>query len=614
MTESDEQFGAPVGEFPRVCSLAEDGSSADGQFRISFLRRVEPKEEEAIRRANDLVVLLARDQAYGRCVALLGVVQGHLRELVAMPPPVSLQLPPLISALKGLVVALHTCADQLAKAVEDSSVAERPEFRQLLAEARSSPEWRLLSALANASLETYRYHETGRILWQRDDSQLIDVWDLANRAVWFAQVLQVRHFWALRDVITKACQILRQLSVEVPSGRIALVGHADIGPDDPLSELKMQPMPIALDDIPAVMTAVGEAELFETDREASEAAAVTHEVPDQSGAEPIHAADSPADESDEDDDPDPLGEPVDVDGLFSVVSALVPELEREWSRALEEAALTPALAKQVAGLWSLLTALQKRFVEDRLLNLLGLDGALAEWPLSPARLGMVDVEPDSLERAEEQLRWAQLGAMEDLVEASRALREPTTTTIHIGPPERVERFWDAGGFRLVEDRLRHLKRLMDSHRRLLSQLAEGASGDHPDRLSWERLKLAERALLAGDPEAAIFHAHRSIAATFSDVSGDKLPAAVVAALAERPTVAVFAPAAERALEAGHRLREGGSIDLGAASLLAEIAVGVAGAVQMPDMPAPSGSLNDLAEEIEQRQNRVHPIEDDDDDA
>jgi len=197
----------------------------------------------------------------------------------------------------------------------------------------------------------------------------------------------------------------------------------------------------------------------------------------------------------------------------------------------------------------------------------------------------------------------------DVVEVAKAIQEPSTTTISIGPDERVERFWDAGAFRLLDVRLEHLRRLLGEHEQCLRHRQGEVSDRDAIGTAFQRLQLASRALASADPEAALMHAWLAAIVMFPDTSPDELAATIGELARGNSNLRPFAEAGQRALELAQRLCDGKPVDLGAVSLLAEMAVGIVGELHLPWPEGPRGDLMDIASEIERHQSRVHQIED-----
>lgn len=482
-----------------------------------------------------------------------------------------------------------------------------------------------------------------------------------------AQDLLLHEFLALDLEAEAAARRLRQLTLEALEGIPALV-EAEIEPGSGLPGLKPRftPRQLALDRIPVVLGAVRNAKRArvaaapapeetasdpdENEEDRAAAASIPGESPARgagtepavdlavesdagsAGEDPVDEPAAPDAEADRDEgsaeaeqgaSTGPPPPPADFGSLFHLARKLNEDLEHEWSRALDAVTLEPAMEQQLAAVGSLLVARQRKVAaEDERLRDVRLDPRIAEWPVLPGTLAALDDEPDDEEQLR-RLRLAQLDALVGVTEALEGLREASTVQISFGrggsagealQPETVERFWDAGAFRILRARTELLERITADHdyvqARVLGEPVDPGSG-RSSRRAFDRLQLAAHALAGGDPEAALVHTACCVH-DMLDLSGDNPEAELRAAdqgsgLGEEDVQILL-----RTFRVADGLGRGKSAPA-TAVLLAHDAARIAHGLVFGHLPQPTMSGRELADLIEAEQPPLRPIEEDDDD-
>jgi hypothetical protein len=298
--------------------------------------------------------------------------------------------------------------------------------------------------------------------------------------------------WLLeqREIIDAASRRISALDGEVFRGASAVVElRTARGTDGVIRTVGMIPTPLPLGEMYALQHALARAErtLEDPDREPA-LRGVRAMTAEQIGA--ITAVEAPAETVvDESQAPDEHARPIDLAALVAHLQLGVVRLERAWARALAQDDV-----KAMAAEWeSLLHALVGETEHaDR-----DLPDAERRFELPPSAEAILALatEPGSA-AADRQARLAQAMAISDLVALLPALREPTATlTDQAG---RRVAWFSSGAFTMARDRLG-----------LITDLA-GIAGDQPEAV--RSLKLAERAELRADPEAAVVHLARALKA------------------------------------------------------------------------------------------------------
>lgn len=646
-------MGTPADE-GRVWFLGEQLAGPDPRrHTLEGRRQLDDEERRAIERSNDLIIRAVGDAGYGRCLALADVVRERLSGLGENDAGAS-QTTALRSAIASLQEALETGLDDASALITQFS--EETESVDAIAhqgeQVRASEPWSAIAPMIDASAGIFARHKSGRIVWQAagQGDRILDVEVAVVSAVALSQTVQIQTFLLLEDAIYAAARSLRQLTVEVPSGAPLLVAFPAKESEAP----QMTPIVLAIDKIGPAIRAVqlakqvrGSAGSTATAHPASNRAAESDQSArvaapsvDSSNAadQAVQADGAPNNEQAPDaqepgksqegtplaaaatdeagteatagaDQPPPDPAPVDIEALFALNLTLVTSLSQEWSRALESAALKPALAEQLARLEGLLLSLQRQVqVDQGVLEQTGVSPKIERWPPALDQLSDLELEPSSDQQLELQLRLARLEALSQVAAVTRALREPTTTVLSIGPDEGVERFWDAGAFSILANRIRLLERISRCYEAALASLGgETTIATTRPTVQFEQLMLGERAWSAGDPEAAILHGIAALRAVVD--AEEELESAAGERLKERTDLPQDAIGVVRiAIRAGQHLGAGRLIDTAALTLIAEPFLGIVGAMAMPPIPGPTGSIEDLAATIEAEQPATSPLE------
>ena len=241
--------------------------------------------------------------------------------------------------------------------------------------------------------------------------------------------------------------------------------------------------------------------------------APTEPQPDgDSDSDPNVTVDTDGEEEEEEEE-ERAQEPVEFGALLGWLALSTAILRRLGRRHSMRHSAEPAIETQLAGVFSLITALQSKLAKQaQEMASAGIDWRMEEWPLSEERLAALDPSPGAEERSK-QSGLAQLDACVEVLETFKGLQKPANITISINPDgESIERFWSAGAFALLKDKLWLLERLTrEQDRDVAAAIAEQEEGEPSTRQStkggdsFERLRLATQVLTHGDPEAALFH-------------------------------------------------------------------------------------------------------------
>jgi len=185
---------------------------------------------------------------------------------------------------------------------------------------------------------------------------------LLTAAVAEAQQLQFELIAALTPAIVAAAKLLRQLTVEVPSGQPMLIHVPSVSAE----KAKMTPQPMRIDLITPAIRATQLVPYLIASASAGDDPAQTAAVPDGPSAPDADEGDEPVAPTQEtradaalDDIPTgsagprvstgagPSPSPVDYSELRRLCGVLCQALAEEWSRALDPGRLSPALAEHL---------------------------------------------------------------------------------------------------------------------------------------------------------------------------------------------------------------------------------------------------------------------------
>lgn len=191
----------------------------------------------------------------------------------------------------------------------------------------------------------------------------------------------------------------------------------------------------------------------------------------------------------EDQSPDPEARPLNFPALVAHLYLGAEQLERAWSRSLEDSDVQAVMAQWSSTVQALLAEVEHA---DR--ELPEAERRFELPPNSEEVAGLV-AEPDS-QASDRQSRLAQVMLMANLVGLIPALREPTRRMIDAGSGS-VATWFSSGAFSALRDCLE-----------LLTELTGITERAAPAVRS---LHLAERAHLRADPEATLIHLARALA-------------------------------------------------------------------------------------------------------
>lgn len=609
----------------------------DREHGITLIREPGSEELERIERADGLIQGASAARAYERCRDLLDLIQTRLAELQAEESAAPGQIESLRAAFASLLVAFERLASDLSELVHKYGTEQAARaFDEQAAATQASQLWREVEALTNPASGRFKRDQHGSVVWQRQaDDETIFVPAVANLAGLQAQHLLVHQFLLLEDELLEASTLLRELAVEAPEGAPGLAELTITGDTPDLSHIA--PRALAIDRIPVVLRASRIARKVQEDatqagaetdepeshaqteeagdvddtppeeRPADEAAPVAGRAGEPSGAEPT-----------QENAGDPVPLPVELGSLFQLARTLDSDLEKAWSSALNEVQLQPGLKKQLAATFSLLYALQRKVAaEDEALKAVG-SPPLKEWPLSIEGVAELEVGPE-LEMHARQLRMAQLDALTGVADVVQGLREPANVSISINEDnsEEVERFWAAGAFGLLRDRLALLERITREHDRIQQQLNSETPDPTADAAvdsrfaAFDRLQLGTQAWTGGDPEAALIHGVAAIASALG-ASTSELPAKVAEAADDQPGLnELSGETFTKAIQLAEATLQGRP-NVAVAVFLAPVALRIAHLLILGPMPSEGLTGTELGDLIESEQ-PLQPLEPEDDD-
>lgn len=675
-----------TGDTPQKVSkqLAELYQDAPGEHGVVGVRELSADEIDQIERADRLIIGSANAAPWQRSREVIALVLKAVSDLQEADPAGPGEVGRVRAAFGSLREALRDLADKLEEAVgEFGSPDAQTEFGERASQIRESALWGQVAELADADAGSFKLASTGVVVWQRrSDDVIFTPVEVAVAAARAGQDLLIRHYRCLEPALIEAAKQLRKLAVEAPGGTPGIV-EITIEGEKPA---QMKPRVLALDRVPVALRAARIATRFvgkpaegeeganlgdveatsETDAgpaaiDSGEEVSVPNASPgesessdeDRSGGE---KGSEEASDSDGDDVEASSPLPVEFGPLFSLARNLDTDLEKVWSAALDKTQLDAAVEKQLAAVGTMLSALQRKMAEqDKTLRNAGVDARIMEWPLSEESLAKLELSTD-LDVQTRQSSLAQLDSLAAVVETFEALRAPPNVTVSFGEGgESVERFWSAGAFALLKNRLSLLERTTGAHEAAAKGMLREQAGDEAvetdehapaetdengeaeeldeanaehtkddaggaepvaeetQRTSdaFERLRLGARAWLHGDPEAAVFHVVGAIAVAFGVPSDQLAEKLADKSGGDHPSIsteeaAILSLAAELVTSS-----LAGSPDLSVATLLAQSALRIAHVLVLGPIPGPSLSTTELAELIESRQ-PLQPLESEDD--
>jgi hypothetical protein len=521
MTATNESTNIPK-------HLAELGQDEQGHHSVTSIRDLSSEEIKEIEDADDLVIKAGNAAAWQRAHHLFAVTMDAIANLQEADPPGPGEIERVRAAAGSLAIALAVLAKELEGNVQAYGAKEvQGDFSEQAEEIRNSDTWRLVSEIADKDAGSFKAAPTGTV-WQRaSDGAVLNVPGTALEAIRAGQDLLAHHYRAIEPAVTEAAKLLLSVKAEAPGGIPAIVEFAIEG-DTPTN---LKPRQLALGRIGPAMRAARMSSRLAEQEEVIEQGGEEAEAEPEMTAKPKaagEAADSGEDAAgDGGTGKDPASEegietgqePVELSSLFALARTLDGDLEKAWSAALDEALAAPAIEKQLAAVYSLVSALQRNLSRQaQEMASAGVDSRMEEWPLSEGRLAALNPAPDTEERSK-QSGLAQLNAFLDVMEIFQGLQKPANITVSFNQEgESVERFWSAGAFALLKDRLWLLERLTREQDRdvaaaIAPQEAESRGGPPAADLgdAFDRLRLGTRALTHGDPEAAIFHGLLAVA-------------------------------------------------------------------------------------------------------
>jgi hypothetical protein len=415
---------------------------------MAMVRPLSDAEVEGIRRADGLIARIGGDMAYQRCVTLLDVARQCVA--AAAESTGERELAATRDAANALMASLDEFAVKVVETAQEFGAED--ETQQRVAEraerARESSAWTNLRALTDGESESVRRGDPGVVVFNHDGSD-IAIELLLIAALSQAQQLQFELIAALTPAIIGAAKLLRQLTVEVPSGQPMLIHIPSVSAE----RAKMTPQPLRIDLITPAIRATQLVPHLIASASAGDDPAKTGAMPDRPSAPDADEGDEPVAPTDEaradaglDEIPagsadprvgteaGPSPSPVDYSELRRLCGVLCPALAEEWSRALDPERLSPALAEQLAPLDALLLEHQRRVeAESKALQNAGINPYIPAWPPSVEQVSALPIDPASAEDRELRSRSASLLGFAQLAQATAGLRQAGTTKFSLAP-------------------------------------------------------------------------------------------------------------------------------------------------------------------------------------
>ncbi|HWO82258.1 MAG TPA: hypothetical protein VNM38_00520 [Solirubrobacterales bacterium] len=238
--------------------------------------------------------------------------------------------------------------------------------------------------------------------------------------------------------------------------------------------------------------------------------------------------------------------PVDLEALALHVVKLSGALERAWSDALDSGVLNRAEDELNTELGALVTAMTGALQEtDERLEAEGVDPKIYSWPYDPDTFKKLQPGKDAASRRG-NLVIAQMIALREVLEAYRALQEPSGEEIDLVARSRTQWF-EAGAFALFRDRAKLLLRVTREVDRVADALLGEAAPPTLDlsiEAADESLRAAQAAYSHGDLDAAILHSRSALRGALESLpfieSGDPRLSEPGALLSRAPSLSEYA--------------------------------------------------------------------------
>lgn len=211
--------------------------------------------------------------------------------------------------------------------------------------------------------------------------------------------------------------------------------------------------------------------------------------------------------------------PVDLEALTVHVIRLSGELERAWSDALDSAVIERAAEELNGDVGALATGfIGAVHLADEKLQAAGIDPTIKRWPYDPDLFKSLSFDV-SLDGRRSQLVTAQMIVLREVLEAFKALTEPSGEQVDLKAQTRTEWF-ESGAFLLLERRSRLLLRITREIERMGEVMIEKPEVSKLDRSiegAVESLKAANGAYAIGEVDASVLHARRVLRAVLESM-------------------------------------------------------------------------------------------------
>lgn len=519
---------------------------------LHHVRDLTEAEAAQFREDLELIRSVASIAPYARAVTayrqLVELVEGLKPD--AKGRPSARGAAQLRQALSAVSHAFRELPDQLADALAKRLGSEAPGAGRLdgaISGFKLEPACRLISALPTVPAHGFVLHGADArrdVLvdassWaESTEMGVVAIVATVEAAVDSAGRLLSQYLLEQRELVDAASKRVAALDGEAFQGASAVIEMRPAPGGEELHMAGLTPLPIT--EIQALQHGLARARRL---LEAPEREPAQRGVPGMTDeqarailtdAHSVDLEEPPAASDDDDHEPDAEGRPLDLNAVIAHLQLGAARLEHAWAQAVSEETV-----QSLAGEWeSLLRAMSGEFAHaDRDLSD---DEREIELPPSMATIACLDPSPDAAD-ADAQARLAQVMALAELAQLIPTLSEPTVGLTDANG-NRVAWF-SSGAFASLRD-----------HLELLAEL----TSPRDDTTAVSRsLRLAERATLRADPEAAIMHMARAL----RSVGDNHLP------LPGTDNRAII----DRVLELAPRIAAGERVQSAAVALIAQAA-------------------------------------------
>ena len=560
----------------------QPGSKLD----VKVLRRLTEDEQRRVRQANTLLRRLHGASVYGQMVSLFQELR-QATERDMSPDRQAAEMNRAAHALSS--TAAEIAADLRLHAHADFGVesAEIAALEVAINEETQQAPFQILLAVRELTQGPFIAVESGVVnntaavgQLQMRISNVANTIDLASAirsGIVVAQRLIGRQLLIYEGRISEASLCLRQLAAEISDGAPALMCSSSYDPAhgemrlgrvtfDPLALTEAVELHRALRRTAVLLQETGDARpqslpVGSQDKTEGQGQSGGDHATRTAGNGPSRERSTPDLQCDRRQD-----QVFDLRSLATYATVLTGELEQAWTAALEAGLLSETLREIDARLQSLLRAFQRRATAgDRAADAAGIDPGLPPMPLPADEVARLSFDPNK-ERHWRQLQLAEVEAIVPLLEAIKAMREPSVHRVY-GDQRRMESWWEAGAFMLVRERTALLVRLAEHLEAAEAQVTGESTNVVSTPAFVDHLRMAWKALGLGQIEASLLYARMALYLR-ARLESDGVPADLLERLSDASGLADEASLLRLLDEAVRKLAAGEAPDLGASMLVA----------------------------------------------